>query len=131
MYKQSISNREAFWDEEAEKLEWFNKWEKVLDDSKKPFYHWFVGGKFNIVHNAIDRHLKNWRRNKLALIWEGEPGDLRTFSYHALNREVSKFANVLKSMGVRKGILSRSICRKSRSYLLPCWLVRRLEQPIV
>jgi acetyl-CoA synthetase len=62
-----------------------------------------VGGKFNIVHNAVDRHLKNWRRNKLALIWEGEPGDLRTFSYHALNREVSKFANVLKSMGVRKG----------------------------
>jgi len=103
LYKKSIENREEFWAAEAEKLEWFTKWDKVLDDSKKPFYHWFVGGKFNIVHNAVDRHLKNWRRNKLALIWEGEPGDLRTFSYHALNREVSKFANVLKSMGVRKG----------------------------
>lgn len=103
LYRRSIEDREGFWAEQAENLEWFQKWEKVLDDSNPPFYKWFVNGKFNIVHNAIDRHLKNWRRNKLALIWEGEPGDLRTFSYHALNREVSKFANVLKSMGVRKG----------------------------
>lgn len=79
------------------------KWDKVLDPSDQPFYKWFIGGKINISHNAIDRHLKTWHRNKLALIWEGEPGDLRTYSYHALNREVSKFANVLKSMGVRKG----------------------------
>ncbi|HHM24026.1 MAG TPA: acetate--CoA ligase [Bacteroidetes bacterium] len=103
MYRESIENREAFWAREAENLEWFKKWDKVLDDSNKPFYKWFVGGKINIVHNAIDRHLKTWRRNKLALIWEGEPGDFRTFSYHALNREVSKFANILRSMGVRKG----------------------------
>ncbi len=103
LYKKSVEDREGFWAEEAEKLEWFQKWEQVLDSSDKPFFRWFTGGKINIVHNAIDRHLKNWRRNKLALIWEGEPGDLRTFSYHALNREVSKFANVLKSMGVRKG----------------------------
>ena len=100
LYKKSIENREEFWAEEASKLSWDKKWEKVLDSSNKPFYKWFVGGKMNIIQNAIDRHLKNWRRNKLALIWEGEPGDLRTFSYHALNREVSKFANVLKSMGV-------------------------------
>ena len=71
--------------------------------STAPFYKWFTGGKINIVNNAIDRHLNTWRRNKLALIWEGEPGDYRTYSYHALNREVSKFANVLKSMGVKKG----------------------------
>ncbi len=103
LYKRSIEDREGFWAEQAEQLEWYQKWDKVLDDSQAPFYKWFVGGKTNIVHNAIDRHLKTWRRNKLALIWEGEPGDLRTFSYHALNREVSKFANVLKSMGVRKG----------------------------
>ncbi len=103
LYKKSIENREDFWGEQAEQLEWFKKWDKVLDDSDKPFYKWYVGGKTNIVHNAIDRHLKTWRRNKLAIIWEGEPGDLRTFSYHALNREVSKFANVLKSMGVKKG----------------------------
>ena len=103
LYKRSIEDREGFWAEQAENLEWFKKWDKVLDDSNKPFYKWFVGGKINIVHNAIDRHLTTWRRNKLAIIWEGEPGDVRTFSYHALNREVSKFANVLKSMGVKKG----------------------------
>ncbi|MFU8859384.1 MAG: acetate--CoA ligase [Cyclonatronaceae bacterium] len=103
LYKESIENREGFWAKEAKKLEWYRKWDKVLDDSNKPFYKWFTGGKTNIVQNAIDRHMKTWRRNKLAIIWEGEPGDVRTMSYHALNREVSKFANVLKSMGVRKG----------------------------
>jgi acetyl-CoA synthetase len=103
LYQESITNREAFWAKEAERLEWFQKWDKVIDDGNKPFYKWFVGGKTNIIHNAIDRHIKTWRRNKLALIWEGEPGDLRTLSYHALNREVTKFASILKSMGVRKG----------------------------
>src|SRR4030067_1714637 len=102
-YLQSITKREDFWAEQASSLEWLQKWDKVLDDSEAPFYKWFVGGKTNIFHNAIDRHWKTWRRNKLALIWEGEPGDLRTFSYQALNREVSKLASVLKSMGVRKG----------------------------
>lgn len=103
LYKFSIQDRQGFWAQEAEKLEWFKKWDKVLDDSNKPFYKWFVGGKINIVHNAIDRHLKTWRRNKLAIIWEGEPGDVRVFSYHALNCSVSSFANILKNMGVRRG----------------------------
>ena len=103
MYKYSIENREKFWAEQAEKLEWYKKWDKVLDDSEKPFYKWYTGGKINIVQNAIDRHLKTWRRNKLALIWEGEPGDVKTFSYHALDREVSRFSSILKSMGVQKG----------------------------
>jgi acetyl-CoA synthetase len=103
IYRRSITDREGFWTEEASKLEWFKPWDKVLDDSNKPFYKWFTGGKINIIQNAIDRHLKTWRRNKLAIIWEGEPGDVKTFSYHALNREVSKFANVLKSMGVKRG----------------------------
>ncbi len=103
LYRKSIEDREGFWAEQADNLEWYKKWETVLDESNQPFYKWFVGGQTNIIHNAIDRHLKTWRRNKLALIWEGEPGDLRTFSYHALNREVSKFANVLKSMGVQRG----------------------------
>jgi acetyl-CoA synthetase len=103
LYQYSIENREEFWAGQAKNLNWFKKWEIVLDESNKPFYKWFDGGKINIVYNAIDRHLKTWRRNKLALIWEGEPGDYRTFSYHALNREVSKFASVLKSMGVMKG----------------------------
>jgi acetyl-CoA synthetase len=103
LYKHSTEKREEFWAQEAENLGWFKKWDSVLDSKDKPYYKWFSGGKINIIHNAIDRHLKNWRKNKLAIIWEGEPGDFRTFSYHALNREVSKFANVLKSMGVKKG----------------------------
>ena len=94
---------QAFWAEQAEQFVWFQKWDKVLDDSNPPFFKWFTGGKTNIVYNCLDRHQNTWRRNKLALIWEGENGDLRTFSYHALNREVCRFANVLRSMGVRKG----------------------------
>jgi acetyl-CoA synthetase len=102
-YRHSIEHREEFWSEQAEQLHWFKKWDKVLDDSNPPFFKWFTGGKTNIVYNALDRHQITATRNKLALIWEGEPGDLRTFSYHALNREVCQFANVLKSMGVKKG----------------------------
>jgi acetyl-CoA synthetase len=93
----------AFWEERAKELKWFKKWTRVLDDSGKPFYKWFVGAKTNIVQNALDRHLTTPTRNKLALIWEGENGDLRTFSYFAMAREVCRFANVLKSMGVTKG----------------------------
>jgi acetyl-CoA synthetase len=95
---------QGFWKKEAEELEWFKKWDKVLDDSKKPFFKWFVGGKTNIAHNAIDRHLNGYRKNKLALIWESEDGKFdRTFSYYSLNREVSRMANIIKAMGVKKG----------------------------
>jgi len=100
---QALHNIETYWAKRADELEWYRKWDKVLDDSNKPFYKWFVGGKTNIVLNAIDRHVRSWRRNKLALIWEGEKGEVRTFSYHALAREVCRFANTLKSMGVTKG----------------------------
>ena len=88
---------------EADELEWYKPWSKVLDDSKKPFFKWFVGGQTNIVHNALDRHQKTWRKNKLSLVWVGEKGDVRTYSYFALHRDVCRFANVLKAMGVRKG----------------------------
>ncbi len=95
---------QGFWAEQAEQLEWFQKWDKVLDDSNKPFYKWFTGAKVNIVHNCIDRHLKTWRKNKLALIWESEDGkEQRTFSYYAMNREVNRFANIIKAMGIKKG----------------------------
>jgi acetyl-CoA synthetase len=103
LYKWSLEHIEEFWADMASELEWYEPWTKVLDDSNKPFFKWFVDAKTNIVHNAIDRHVKSWRRNKLALIWEGEDGSQRTFSYHALNREVSKMASVLKSLGVKKG----------------------------
>jgi acetyl-CoA synthetase len=101
--KFASADLEGFWAKEAEELEWYKKWDKVLDESKKPFYQWFVGGKVNIVLNALDRHQKTYRKNKLALIWVGEGGDVRTYSYYALHREVCQFSNVLKSMGVRKG----------------------------
>ena len=103
LYRYSIEQREQFWAEQAAHLSWFKPWDTVLDASNKPFYQWFVGGQINIVHNAIDRHLSGATRNKLAIIWESEKGAVRSFSYHALNREVCQFANVLKSMGVRKG----------------------------
>jgi acetyl-CoA synthetase len=102
-YQWTLDNSEEFWSDMAHRLDWFQPWEAVLDDSKAPFYKWFVGAKTNIAHNALDRHLKTAHRNKLALIWESESGEQRTFSYYSLAREVNKFANVLKAMGVQKG----------------------------
>jgi acetyl-CoA synthetase len=93
----------AFWEQQANELQWYQRWSKTLDDADAPFYRWFVGGKTNIVLNALDRHLETPTRNKLAYIWEGENGELKTYSYFALNREVCQFANVLKSMGVGRG----------------------------
>jgi acetyl-CoA synthetase len=104
MAEKALKDPQAFWEAEANELEWFEKWDKVLDDSNKPFFKWFVGAKTNIVHNAIDRHLKTHRKNKLALIWESEDGkDYRSFSYFSMNREVSRFANIIKAMGIKKG----------------------------
>ncbi len=102
-YKFSIDNSDKYWEEQAEYLDWYKKWDKVVDESNAPFYKWFSGAKTNIIHNAIDRHLSDSHRNKLAFIWQGEPGDERHFSYHKLDKEVSAFANILKAMGVRKG----------------------------
>ncbi len=104
LYAEAMSDPAAFWAKRAEEsLEWYEKWDRVLDDSNAPFYKWFVGAKTNIVHNAVDRHLKTWRRNKLAIIWEGEDGEKQTFSYWRLAQEVNRFASILKSMGVSKG----------------------------
>lgn len=99
----AVRDLEGFWAKEAEELDWYRKWDKVLDDSQKPFFKWFTGAKTNIIHNCLDRYQKTARQNKLALIWVGEPGDVRTYSYFGLNREVNQFANVLKAMGVKKG----------------------------
>jgi acetyl-CoA synthetase len=94
----------GFWGKIAsENFEWYEPWETVLDDSNAPFYKWFVGAKVNIVHNALDRHMRTATRNKAALIFEGEPGDVRTYTYQQLNHEVCKFASVLRAMGVNKG----------------------------
>jgi len=86
----------------AEELHWFKKWDQVLE-WKPPHAEWFLGGKINVSDNCLDRHLTTWRRNKAALIWEGEPGDERTLTYQQLHTEVCKFANVLKRSGIQKG----------------------------
>ncbi|TVP55305.1 MAG: acetate--CoA ligase, partial [Nodularia sp. (in: Bacteria)] len=103
LYAQAKANPQQFWAELAEtELEWFQKWDTVLD-WQPPFAKWFVGGKINISYNCLDRHLTTSRRNKAALIWEGEPGDSRTLTYAQLHREVCQFANVLKQLGAKKG----------------------------
>ncbi len=102
IYAQSIKNPDKFWASEASTLTWRKKWSKVLD-WKVPFAKWFVGGQINASENCLDRHLSGPRRNKAAIIWEGENGDRRTLTYHQLHREVSIFANILKRNGVKKG----------------------------
>ena len=104
LFKRSIDDPEGFWGEMAEQLDWYKKWDKVLvEDFKEAKHEWFVGGKLNVSYNCIDRHLKTWRKNKAALIWEGDTGDSKTLTYQQLYYEVCKFANVLKKLGVKKG----------------------------
>src|SRR5205807_1759167 len=95
MYRESMGRPDAFWMREAKELVWRKPWKKVLD-WKAPFAKWFVGGQLNLSENCLDRHLDGPRRNKAAIIWEGEPGDKRTLTYQQLHREVCHFANVLK-----------------------------------
>lgn len=102
LYDESIKQPEKFWGKQASLLTWQKKWTKVLD-WKAPFAKWFVGAKINVAENCLDRHLTTPRRNKAAIIWEGEPGEKRTLTYQQLHREVCKFANVLKRNGVKKG----------------------------
>jgi acetyl-CoA synthetase len=100
--REAHDHPEEFWARMAEELHWFRKWTTVLQ-WEPPHAQWFVGGKINISYNCIDRHLSTWRRNKAALIWEGEPGETRTLTYQQLHREVCRFANVLKRAGVQIG----------------------------
>ena len=102
MYRESIRQPEKFWAREARELTWQKPWKKVLE-WKAPFAKWFVGGKLNVAENCLDRHLQGPRRNKAAIIWEGEPGDKRILTYQQLHREVCRFANVLKRNKIRKG----------------------------
>jgi acetyl-CoA synthetase len=99
---QAEAKPELFWGKMAGELHWFKRWKKVLQWDP-PQAQWFVGGKTNVSYNCLDRHLKSWRRNKAAIIWEGEPGDSRILTFQELHREVSKFANVLKRLGIRAG----------------------------
>jgi acetyl-CoA synthetase len=104
LYEQAQADPEAFWGKMAEQeLDWFEKWSTVLDWSNAPFAKWFVGGKLNMSYNCLDRHLKTWRKNKAAIIWEGEPGDTQILTYQELHRRVCRFANTLKSLGMKTG----------------------------
>ncbi|MGQ0793810.1 MAG: acetate--CoA ligase [Deltaproteobacteria bacterium] len=102
VYETAARDREAFWEGFAEELHWYKKWNRVLD-WHCPHSKWFVGGKLNVSFNCLDRHIKTARKNKAAVIWEGEPGDRRTLTYWDLYCEVNKFANVLSHLGVKKG----------------------------
>ena len=102
MYRRSVSDPEGFWAEAARELDWFAPWEKVLEWNL-PWAKWFVGGKLNLCHNCVDRHVENGRAEKTAILWEGEPGEVRRLTYRELHAEVQKFANALKGLGVRKG----------------------------
>jgi len=102
IYRQSVEDPEAFWAGVAREIDWFTPWTRVLEWNP-PDAKWFVGGKINIAHNCLDRHVATWRRNKAAIIWEGEPGDRRVFTYQMLHAEVCRFAAALKALGIRRG----------------------------
>ncbi|HST22334.1 MAG TPA: acetate--CoA ligase [Blastocatellia bacterium] len=102
IYREAEADPEKFWSRIAGELHWFRTWDKVLEWDA-PWAKWFVGGQINISYNCLDRHTATWRKNKAALIWEGEPGEVRTLTYNQLLIEVSKFANALKSLGIKKG----------------------------
>ncbi|MEM7008375.1 MAG: acetate--CoA ligase [Thermodesulfobacteriota bacterium] len=102
IYRRAKRNREKFWEDKAKELDWFKKWRKVLS-WKAPDSKWFIGGKLNASYNCLDRHLDGPRKNKAAIIWEGEFGETITLTYWELYREVNKFSNVLKDLGVKKG----------------------------
>jgi len=102
LYNESIAEPDKFWGRIAGELHWFKKWDKVLEWNL-PWAKWFVGGQLNLSYNCLDRHVNSTRKNKAAIIWESEPGETRTLTYQQLHREVQKFANVLKTLGIKKG----------------------------
>ncbi len=104
IYNKSIKNPEMFWAECAKQLHWFKKWKKVFSYTKKPFVKWFEGGQLNVSYNCLDRHLSTSRKNKAAIIWEGDDEtETETYTYGQLHRLVCRFANALKSNGIKKG----------------------------
>ena len=102
IYEEASGDLEGFWAEQAESIDWFRKWDQVLD-WKVPDARWFVGGELNVCYNCVDRHLGTWRKNRAAIIWEGEPGDERVLTYQDLYREVNQCAAVLQRLGIREG----------------------------
>src|SRR5579859_3113904 len=102
MYKKSVEEPDAFWADAASNLDWFAPWSQVLD-GPGPHAKWFVDGKFNLCHNCVDRHALGAGRDRVAILWEGEPGEVKKITYGELHEQVQRFANVLKAQGVKKG----------------------------
>ncbi|MDA1235863.1 MAG: acetate--CoA ligase [Acidobacteria bacterium] len=104
LFAEAKADPQAFWADIArENIHWFKPWDKTLDSSEAPFYKWFVGGKTNMAYNCLDRHVENGRKDKPAIVWEGEPGDQRTLSYEQLTSDVKRFANAIKKLGYKTG----------------------------
>jgi acetyl-CoA synthetase len=104
IHKKSIEDPESFWANVAKELVWYKKWDRVLEENFKEAEHkWFIGGKLNVTENCLDRHAKGPRKNKAAIIWEGDIGDSRSITYQELYYQVNKFANVLDKFGIKKG----------------------------
>lgn len=126
MYRRSVEEPEKFWGEAASELEWFAPWDRVLEpgrDGSGFGAKWFAGGKLNMSHNCVDRHAKGTRRDKIALLWEGEPGEVRKLTYGDLHAEVQRFANVLKGLGIQKGdrvAIYMGMCPELAIALLAC-----------
>ena len=126
MYRRSVEKPEQFWAEAASELEWFAPWTRVLEPGRNGSSFgakWFTGGKLNLAHNCVDRHAKGARRDKIALLWEGEPGEVRKLTYADLYAEVQRFANVLKGLGIKKGdrvAIYMGMCPELAIALLAC-----------
>jgi acetyl-CoA synthetase len=128
MYARSVEDPAGFWGEAAGEIEWFKTWDQVLSfpegtAGSGAHAKWFVGGKLNLSHNCVDRHAKGARKDKVALLWEGEPGEVRRLTFGALHAEVQRFANVLKSLGVKKGdrvAVYMGMCPELAIALLAC-----------
>jgi len=126
MYRRSIEQPEEFWAEAARELEWFTPWTRVLSpgrDGSGLGAKWFTGGKLNLSHNCVDRHALGSRRDKVALLWEGEPGEVRRITYGELHADIQRFANVLKNLGVKKGdrvAIYMGMCPELAIALLAC-----------
>src|SRR5271169_2029039 len=102
-WEKSLKNPQEYWAEKAKAIDWVKPFSKVLDDSNPPFYKWFPDGELNISYNALDRHVKSNKKNKLAYIWEGEMGEVKTYTYYQLYKEVNKLAKTLQDFGLKKG----------------------------
>ena len=122
MYRRSVEQPEEFWAEAAGELEWFAPWTKVIEGEAQ-HAKWFVDGKLNLSHNCVDRHALGARKDKVALLWEGEPGEVRKLTYGELHEQVQRFANVLKGLGVKSGdrvAIYMGMCPELAIALLAC-----------